>query len=58
MALTAYASAVDRMRALAAVQTHVAKPIEAAELASAIAGLAGRGTGGAATAEGAGGRRQ
>ncbi|MGK3966958.1 ATP-binding protein [Sorangium sp. So ce118] len=42
-ALTAYASAQDRTRALlAGFQSHVPKPIEASELAAVIANLAGR----------------
>jgi PAS domain S-box-containing protein len=42
-ALTAYASAQDRTRALlAGFQSHVPKPIEALELAAVIANLAGR----------------
>ncbi len=42
-ALTAFARAEDRRRALAAgYQTHVAKPVEAAELVAVVAGLAGR----------------
>jgi PAS domain S-box-containing protein len=43
IALTAYARAEDRTRALAAgFQTHVPKPVEPAELAFVIASLAGR----------------
>jgi CheY-like chemotaxis protein len=43
IALTAYSSAVDRMRALAAgFQNHVAKPIEPQELSMVIASLANR----------------
>lgn len=43
LALTAYARAEDRMRALAAgYQMHVAKPVAPAELAVAVASLAGR----------------
>jgi signal transduction histidine kinase len=42
-ALTAYARAEDRLRALeAGYQTHLAKPIDPAELAATIARLAGR----------------
>jgi len=42
-ALTAYASAQDRTRALlAGFQSHVPKPIEASELAAVVANLAGR----------------
>jgi PAS domain S-box-containing protein len=42
-ALTAYARAEDRMRALlAGFQLHVPKPVEPAELAAVIASLAGR----------------
>ena len=42
-ALTAYAGAEDRARALASgFQTHVAKPVEPAELAAVVASLAGR----------------
>jgi CheY-like chemotaxis protein len=45
LALTAYARAEDRARALAAgFQAHLAKPIEPAELAAAVASLAGRST--------------
>jgi CheY-like chemotaxis protein len=40
IALTAYAKAEDRLRALAAgFQTHVAKPVEPAELALVVASL-------------------
>ena len=48
-ALTAYAGAPERLRALAAgYQMHVAKPVEPAELAGVVATLAGRrATGGA-----------
>jgi CheY-like chemotaxis protein len=43
VALTAYARADDRMRAvLAGFQMHVAKPVEPAELITMIASLAGR----------------
>ena len=43
VALTAYASVEDRVRALAAgYQIHVPKPVEPAELATVIASLAGR----------------
>ncbi len=43
IALTAYARSEDRMRAIAAgFQMHVPKPVEPAELATAIASLAGR----------------
>ena len=43
VALTAYASVQDRMRAiLAGYNTHVAKPVEANELVTVVAGLAGR----------------
>ena len=46
LALTAYARAEDRMKAvLAGFQTHVAKPVEPAELITMVASLAGR-TGG------------
>jgi CheY-like chemotaxis protein len=42
-ALTAYARAEDRMRALlAGFQLHVPKPVEPAELAAVVASLAGR----------------
>jgi CheY-like chemotaxis protein len=42
-AVTAYARAEDRMRALlAGFQTHIAKPVEPAELAAVVASLAGR----------------
>jgi hypothetical protein len=41
--VTAYASPQDRLRALqAGYQNHVAKPVEAEELAIVIASLAGR----------------
>jgi len=44
-ALTAYARAEDRMRALlAGFQIHVPKPVEPAELATVVASLAGRTT--------------
>jgi CheY-like chemotaxis protein len=44
-AVTAYARAEDRMRALlAGFQTHIAKPVEPAELAAVVASLAGRTT--------------
>jgi CheY-like chemotaxis protein len=40
IALTAYAKAEDRMRALAAgFQTHISKPVEPAELALVVASL-------------------
>ena len=43
VALTAYASVQDRMKAiLAGFNTHVAKPVEANELVTVVAGLAGR----------------
>jgi CheY-like chemotaxis protein len=43
VALTAYASVQDRMRAiLAGFNTHVAKPVETKELVTVVAGLAGR----------------
>jgi CheY-like chemotaxis protein len=43
VALTAYARAEDRMRAvLAGFQHHVAKPVEPAELIAMVASLAGR----------------
>jgi CheY-like chemotaxis protein len=43
IALTAYASAEDRERALAAgYDAHVAKPVDADELAAALARLASR----------------
>ena len=43
VALTAYARVQDRMQAiLAGFSTHVAKPIEASELITVVAGLAGR----------------
>ena len=43
MALTAYASVQDRMRAiLAGFNTHVAKPVETNELVTVVASLAGR----------------
>lgn len=43
VALTAYARAEDRVRALSAgYQMHLAKPFEPAELAVVIASLAGR----------------
>lgn len=43
IALTAYARVQDRMRAiLAGYNTHVAKPVEAHELVTVVAGLAGR----------------
>ncbi len=42
-ALTAYARAEDRMRALlAGFQLHVPKPVEPAELTAVVASLAGR----------------
>jgi PAS domain S-box-containing protein len=44
-AVTAYARSEDRMRALlAGFQTHIAKPVEPAELAAVVASLAGRTT--------------
>ncbi len=44
-AVTAYARTEDRMRALlAGFQTHIAKPVERAELAAVVASLAGRTT--------------
>ncbi|MBD2744981.1 response regulator [Coleofasciculus sp. FACHB-1120] len=43
VALTAYARAEDRMRAIAAgFQMHISKPVEPAELATVVASLAGR----------------
>jgi PAS domain S-box-containing protein len=43
VALTAYARAEDRLRALrSGYQTHVAKPVEMAELVAVVASLAGR----------------
>lgn len=43
VALTAYARVQDRMRAiLAGFSTHIAKPVEANELVTVVAGLAGR----------------
>jgi CheY-like chemotaxis protein len=43
LALTAYARAEDAQRALeAGYQAHVAKPVEPAELATAVANLVGR----------------
>jgi CheY-like chemotaxis protein len=43
VALTAYARVQDRMRAiLAGYNTHVAKPVEANELVTVVASLAGR----------------
>ena len=43
VALTAYASEQDRQRSLAAgFQIHLTKPVEAAELVSAVATAAGR----------------
>jgi CheY-like chemotaxis protein len=43
VALTAYARVQDRMRAiLAGFSTHVAKPVEANELVTVVASLAGR----------------
>jgi CheY-like chemotaxis protein len=45
IALTAHAHIDDRVRALAAgFQMHVPKPVEPAELATIVAGLAGRDT--------------
>ncbi|HEX8723617.1 MAG TPA: PAS domain S-box protein [Pyrinomonadaceae bacterium] len=47
VALTAYARAEDRMRALrSGFQMHVPKPVEPAELITVVANLAGRGGGG------------
>ncbi|HEX8495054.1 MAG TPA: PAS domain S-box protein [Pyrinomonadaceae bacterium] len=44
-AVTAYARSEDRLRALlAGFQTHIAKPVEPAELAAVVASLAGRTT--------------
>jgi CheY-like chemotaxis protein len=44
LALTAYARAEDARRAFnAGYQAHVPKPIEPVELATVVAGLAGRG---------------
>ena len=41
IALTAYGSVADRLRSLAAgYQLHIAKPVDAAELAAAVAGVA------------------
>jgi hypothetical protein len=43
LALTAYARAEDRMRAIrAGFQMHVPKPVEPAELITMVASLAGR----------------
>jgi CheY-like chemotaxis protein len=43
IALTGYATAVDRERALAAgYNTHLAKPVEPLDLVNAVAKLAGR----------------
>jgi CheY-like chemotaxis protein len=43
VALTAYASVGDRIRALAAgFQMHIPKPLEPSELIAAVANLAGR----------------
>jgi CheY-like chemotaxis protein len=43
MALTAFARSDDRRRALTAgSQTHVPKPVEAAELVTVVASLAGK----------------
>jgi CheY-like chemotaxis protein len=43
VALTAYARVQDRMRAiLAGYSTHIAKPVEANELVTVVAGLTGR----------------
>jgi CheY-like chemotaxis protein len=51
-ALTAYARAEDRVRALrAGFQTHMTKPVEPAELITVVANLAGR-TGGRVKHEG------
>jgi CheY-like chemotaxis protein len=42
-ALTAYARAEDRVKAVrAGFQTHLAKPVEPAELIATVASLAGR----------------
>jgi CheY-like chemotaxis protein len=47
VALTAYGSDEDRMKALAAgFQIHLGKPIEPSQLVSAVAGVAGHVTGG------------
>jgi CheY-like chemotaxis protein len=44
VALTAFARAEDRVRALqAAYQIHVAKPVQPAELVAVVASVAGRG---------------
>jgi signal transduction histidine kinase len=44
VALTAYAGVEDRRRAISAgFQTHLAKPLDPAEIVAAVAGLAGRG---------------
>jgi CheY-like chemotaxis protein len=44
LALTAYAKAEDRVRALAGgYQVHLAKPVEPAEFVLVVANLAGRG---------------
>ena len=46
VALTAYARAEDRMKAvLAGFQHHVSKPVEPAELITMVASLAARGRG-------------
>ena len=46
LALTAYARSEDRMKAVrAGFQMHVAKPVEAAELLTMVASLAGRSSG-------------
>jgi CheY-like chemotaxis protein len=45
LALTAYAKAEDRVRALSSgYQMHLAKPVEPAELVLMVASLAGRGS--------------
>jgi len=52
LAVTAYARAEDRTRALAAgFQMHVAKPLEPADLIAAIASLISKDRGGAARPE-------
>ena len=53
MALTAFARSEDRKRALlAGFQTHVAKPVDPAELVAVVASLAGRTGDGDRTTEG------
>jgi len=42
LALTAYAKAADRVRALAGAIKHLSKPVEAAEFVLVVANLAGR----------------